>query len=409
MHFLHNEVSSEAIQGYLRQGTQIEQLWQQLDEQVTELTLQGMAPWEAHSKLGYALAFARACRLNIVLVQKLVAGADPKSTGFIPRATSDQAQALGELFEPLMEEAMKALDPRYVSAYRLPLRLRRVQIEGRPSANHLLGLLAAGREAREWAAGLVAQYDVAIQAPKQPIPQAIAAHLETMKHQLGLGDFHLESAQNLIGGISDGKPMADALYAQGEGLLWEAIESFYQVSQLVAYPGARTQLAPAAPVPPPPTPAQPPGPVGGVPPALSPGERARIASHVSDMLTQLGPTQPSATSAPSPSGVHDLLNDLQMKAPAGAPPQTSPSAPTLIDQLQTKPASAPTPAPSKPGTPDLLSELQFTAPPQQPSGGAPASGHERDRGQPPTAKKVADLLSELGGEQKDQGTEEGTK
>ncbi len=380
MRFLHNEVSSAAIQGYLRQGTQIEQLWQQLDEQMTALTLQGMAPWEAHSKLGYALAFARACRLNIVLVQKLVEGADPKNTGFIPRATYDQAQALGELFEPCMEEAIKALDPRYVSAYKLPLRLRRVQDEGRPPAPHLLGLLAAGRETREWAAGLLAQYDVAIQAPKLPIPQSIAAHLETMKHQLALGDFHLESAQNLLGGISSGKQVADALCTEGEGLLWEAMESFYQVSQLVAYPGARTQPAPAAQAPAPPTPVQPPA--GLAPAALSPGERARISSHVSDMLTQLTPAQPSGAPASPASGAPSLLSDLQMKASA--------------------------PAPSKPGTPDLLSELQFTTPPHPPTkpppGASPASGHQQDRSQPPAAKKVADLLSELGGEQKDQGT-----
>src|SRR5215469_12568241 len=98
MRFLHNEVSSEAIQGYLRQGTQIEQIWQQVDEKVTELTLQGMAPWEAYSKMGYALAFVRACRLNIVLVQKLLEGADPTHSGYIPRSTFDQAQALGALF-----------------------------------------------------------------------------------------------------------------------------------------------------------------------------------------------------------------------------------------------------------------------------------------------------------------------
>src|SRR5215472_4599961 len=102
MHFLHNEVSSEAIQGYLRQGTQIEQVWQQVDEKVTELTLQGMAPWDAYSTMGYALAFVRACRLNVIAVQKLLEGADPKNSGYIPRTTYDQAQALGELFEPSM-------------------------------------------------------------------------------------------------------------------------------------------------------------------------------------------------------------------------------------------------------------------------------------------------------------------
>src|SRR5579871_825490 len=222
MRFLHNEVSSEAIQGYIRQGTQIEQLWQQLDERVTDLTLQGLPPWDAYSKMGHALAFVRACRLNIVLVQKLLEGADPTHSGSIPRPTFDQAQALGELFEPFLEEAIRLLDPRYVSKYRLPFQLRRVPYEGRYAVPHLIGLLAAARETREWSAGLVAQYDVAIAAPKLPIPQPITAHLEVMKNRLALGDFHLESGANALGGIADEKQIADTVGAQGENFLWEA-------------------------------------------------------------------------------------------------------------------------------------------------------------------------------------------
>lgn len=371
MHFLHNEVSSEAIRGYLRQGTQIEQLWQQVDEKVTELTLQGMPPWDAYSQMSYPLAFVRACRLNIVLVQKLLEGADPTNSGYIPRPTYDQAQALGELFEPFLEEAIRLLDPRYSTHYRLPFQLRRVQYEGRYSAPHLLGVIAAGRETREWSAGLLAQYDVAIAAPKLPIPQPITGHLAAMKNQLALGDFHLESAANLLGGISDGKQIADATAEQADNLLWEAMESFYQVSQLLAYPRALTQPAPA------PATAAPdiPRPVAIPPAALSPGQRAQIAANVSDLLGQLHQARPSGTPAPASSEARDLLQTLQMKDAARTPAQPAPDAA------------------------DLLNQLHLTPPAKSPSGPPPAGSHQQHPEPSSTDKKVADLLADLGGDQ----------
>ena len=403
MRFFHNEVSSEAIQGYVRQGTQIEQVWQQVDEKVTELILQGIAPWDAYSKMGYALAFVRACRLNVVLVQKLLEGADPKNAGYIPRETFDQAQALGEIFEPFMEEAIKALDPHYVPGYRLPLQLRRIQSEGRPSPPHLLGMMAASRETREWAAGLLAQYTVAIEGAKLSIPQPITAHLEAMKNQLALGDFHLESGMNLIGAIRDGKQVADSLCIQGENLLWEAMESFYQVSQLIAYPGARTQPSPVIPE----SGSQIQHPTGRAPITPPPSKLA----HVSDLLNQLGTAHPGGTPAATSPGAPDLLSDLQMKTPAATPHQSSSNASTLFDQLQLNTPPASPPAPSKPGASDVLH--QGAIPPGIPGGSSsassksppdPSQGHspKQDNSHPPATKKVADLLSELGGEQKDQ-------
>ncbi len=371
MRFLHNEVSSEAIQGYLRQGTQIEQVWQQLDEKVTELTLQGLPPWDAYSKMGHALAFVRACRLNIVLVQKLLEGADPTHSGSIPRPTFDQGLALGELFEPFLEEAIRLLDPRYVSKYRLPFQLRRVPYEGRYAVPHLIGLLAAARETREWSAGLVAQYDVAIAAPKLPIPQHITAHLEAMKNRLALGNFHLESGANVLGGITDEKQISDTVGAQGENFLWQAMESFYQVSQLVAYPGAPAQPAPA------PTPSAPDvqRPSAHQPSAPSPSQRAQTSANVADLLSQLHQTRPSGRPAPSTSGARDLLRELQIHDSSAAPGQATPDAASLLDQLH------------------------LTSQPKPPSG--PSTGsHEQPPAQPSTEQKVADLLADLGGDHK---------
>lgn len=371
MRFLHHEVSSEAIQGYVRQGTQIEQVWQQLDDKVTELTLQGMAPWDAYSKMGYALAFARACRLNIVVVQKLLEAADPAHSGFLPRSTYDQAKALGELFEPYLEEAIRLLDERYVSRQRLPLQLRRVRHEGPYAPAHLLGVIASGLEAREWTAGLLAQYSLAIEAPKLPIPPSITAHLEAMKNQLALGDFHLESGLHLIGVVRTGEQVPEAIAAQGEDLLWEAMEGFYQISQLLVSPGAQIKPAPARP---PAVPA--PQPSSGSAPAAPPVNKpARTSAHVSDLLGQLDQAHPGGKPSSSSTNAADLLKELQMNTAQGSSSRPSTDASALLDQLQS--ASPPAQLPAKT---------------------VPDSKQNTNQGSSTTEQKVADLLSDIGGD-----------
>ena len=108
---IHGEVSDATIQGYLRSASQIEEVWQQIDDNVDALMAQGMTPWEAYARMGYALAFVRACRTNVVFVQELMKAAttaNSASAGYLPKVTYDQALALCEHIEPYMEEAIKA-------------------------------------------------------------------------------------------------------------------------------------------------------------------------------------------------------------------------------------------------------------------------------------------------------------
>src|SRR5260370_40946964 len=63
---MYGEVSDATIQGYLRSASQLEDVWQQIDDNVASLIIQGMAPWDAYAKMGYYLAFVRACRTNVV-------------------------------------------------------------------------------------------------------------------------------------------------------------------------------------------------------------------------------------------------------------------------------------------------------------------------------------------------------
>src|SRR5438128_2108461 len=91
---MHDEVSDANIQGYLRAASQIEDIWQQIDEKIATLIAQGTAPWDAYARLGYPLAFIRAARTYQVFVKELLAAdaaADPGTAGYLPHVTYDQA------------------------------------------------------------------------------------------------------------------------------------------------------------------------------------------------------------------------------------------------------------------------------------------------------------------------------
>ena len=96
---VHGEVNDATIQGYLRSASQLEDVWQQIDDKVDAFILQGMAPWEAYAKMAYALAFVRACRMIVVFVQELLkanAMANPTNASYLPKVTYEQALALCE-------------------------------------------------------------------------------------------------------------------------------------------------------------------------------------------------------------------------------------------------------------------------------------------------------------------------
>ena len=253
---LHGEVSDATIQGYLRSASQLADIWQQIDDNVDSLIAQGMAPWDAYARMGYALAYVRACRTNVVFVEELLkasAAAGSANSGYLPKITYDQALALCEHIEPYLEEAIKAsTNSRYVpTAYPLPLTLgpHIRYTNQRYPLPHLRGTIGAAQQMRDWAAGLLAKYELALRAAKTSVSQPVSTHLEEMQSELCLGDFHLRAGIDMVGQISNGQT-TDELSKKAEGFLWEAMESFFKVSQLVAFPGtpARPQRnSPASP------------------------------------------------------------------------------------------------------------------------------------------------------------------
>lgn len=240
---IRGEVSDANIQGYLRAASQIEDVWQQVDDKLATLISQGIVPWEAYARLRYPLAFIRAARTYRVFVRELLAADaafDPETTGYLPYVTYDQANALCHEIQPNLQRAIAALnDANYVPDVALPLVLGpRIEAEGQlcPVA-HLQGMIAAAREVRDWAAGLIAQYENTVRHVDKPAPAGVSAHITALQSRLAQGDSQLRFGTDLVGQVTQGQATPQ-LHEEAERNLWQALQTFFLLNQAVALPEA---------------------------------------------------------------------------------------------------------------------------------------------------------------------------
>ena len=239
---MRGEVSDANIQGYLRAASQIEDIWQQVDDEVATLISQGVAPWKAYEQVRYPLAFIRAARAYQVFVRELLAAdaaSDPQTAGYLPRVTYDQANALSHQIQPCLQNAIAALNNMTTEAeVALPLVLGpRIESEGQPCPiAHLQGMIAAAREVREWAAGLIAQYTHAAAQATVPVPAEIATHMTELQGRLQQGDSQLRFGTDLVGQVSQ-QGATPELHEEAENSLWNALQNFFLINQAVALPG----------------------------------------------------------------------------------------------------------------------------------------------------------------------------
>ena len=235
------EVSDANVRGYLRAATQIEQVWQQTEDKVQSLLTAGTLPWEAYQQTRYALAFVRAARTYQVFVEQLLAAdaaADPGTAGFLPHVTFDQSNALCHQIQPNLQAAVAALnDATFTPEVALPQTLGpRIESEGHPCpVAHLEGMIAAAREVREWAAGLIAQYETAVTAAATPAPTEITAHLTLLHRHLAEADSRLQFGTDLVGQVSQ-QGATPELHEEAEDNLWAAMQTFFLLNQVVAMP-----------------------------------------------------------------------------------------------------------------------------------------------------------------------------
>lgn len=235
------EVSDANVQGYLRAASQIEEVWQQIDEQLAQRSAQGIAPWEVYRQLGYPLAFIRSARTYQVFVKELLAADaafDPSTAGYLPQITYDQANALCQQIQPALQEAIVALhDPAFVPDHPLPLVLElRVEYDEQPCpVTHLQGMISAAREVREWTAGLIAQYEQAVHQTTTPVPVEVSAHITALQGRLAQADSQLRFGTDLAGQVSQGQATPE-MHERAEDSLWEALRNYFLLNQAVALP-----------------------------------------------------------------------------------------------------------------------------------------------------------------------------
>lgn len=238
---MRGEVSDATIQGYLRAASQIEDLWQQIDDRLAALIAQEIVPWEAYHRLRYPILFSRAARTIQVFIKALLdadAAFDPQTAGYVPRITFDQADALGQQLQPSLQYTLTALNnPDYVPDVRLPLILGpRIENGGRPCpVTHLEGIIATACEVREWAAGLIAQYEQAITQAAIPVPEEITTHIAALHTWMAQADSQLRFGTDFAGQVTQGEAPPD-IHMQAEKYLWDALQSCFLLNQAVAMP-----------------------------------------------------------------------------------------------------------------------------------------------------------------------------
>lgn len=238
---IHGEVSDANIQAYIRAASQIQEIWQQIDERIAALQAQGTPAWEAYAQSGYPLAFIRSARAYQVFVQELLsadAAYDPQTAGYLPHITYDQANALCYQMQGALHDAVASFhDPAYISEVPLPLVLGpRIENNGQPCpTTHLQGMIAAANEMREWASGLIAEYENAITKTDMPVPPAITAHLSALKGQLAQADSQLRFGTDMAGQASQGNT-PQQLHEETENVLWNALQQYFLLNQEIAMP-----------------------------------------------------------------------------------------------------------------------------------------------------------------------------
>jgi len=240
---MRGEVSDANVRGYLRAASQIEEVWQQIDEKVAALIADGVAPWDAYYRLRYPLAFIRAARSYQVFVRELLAAdaaADPATVGYLPRVTFDQANALCHQILPNLEHAVSSLnDAEYRPDAALPHSLGpRIEAENHACPRtHLLGMISAGREMRAWAAGLIADYENATGQAKSPAPANIITHIAALHGALAAADSQLRFGQDLVGQVTETRATPE-LHEEAENSLWSGMKAIFLLNQAVAMPEA---------------------------------------------------------------------------------------------------------------------------------------------------------------------------
>jgi hypothetical protein len=229
---MHGEVSAVTVEAYRRAGASAYQDALAADQVRAEMAAAGTSLWAA----GAGQASQLLCTWNAFVLQtlgdELVEAdyrADPRTVGFLPRVTAEQAAAfLGEVESWSARSRRAAADPGYdVSAeIALPAQLPGwIEVEPCPRA-HLAAMLATGRAVRGRAEAALADFTRA----GTPAGQEKAASR--------LAGMAADAASVLSYGESLWAPaVPQGVHEQVENSLKRGIAAYYLLGQLLAMPG----------------------------------------------------------------------------------------------------------------------------------------------------------------------------
>ena len=235
---MHGEVSIDALLAYRRAGNTVYDMLKHVEDKRLELKINGVDPWDVEQATQAELL----CAWNAFILQTLGdqfldadEHADPATAGFVPPVTAEQVMRFYHEVEPWLSRARQAHEN---TSYRLDVHVPAtlppwVEVEPCPGP-HLDALLATAQAVRNQAEAALGVFVEAAKPEHQSGTQRV-------RQLMAAAASKTDYAQQLWSGH-----VSQQLHEQIERGAKEAMESYYQIGQILAMP---TLLdAPAQPV-----------------------------------------------------------------------------------------------------------------------------------------------------------------
>lgn len=250
------EVSAADVEALLRGSGQLEDLRQQIEQRraVDEVAHPGR-PWETHAEMGTALAYFWVAQGFIAIARVLKEvddESDPGTRGYMPPISHDQALALLRQAPDFLALTAAALaNPSYEGDRTLPVSLHpRIEARGRCPAQHLKGMLRGAQYLDRYAQVEVESYCGTVAQGDAP-PEILAAS-RRLQGELARAQSHLRTAEQTVSPILNGERVSQQAHEDAENSLWESLQTYVWLGQIVAIPALLDQPRGVGHQPPPP-------------------------------------------------------------------------------------------------------------------------------------------------------------
>ena len=223
------EIPADTLEAYRRAGTAVVQLTERVDLHRLEHQANGGTPWsvegghQAMLLAGWNAFFLQTMGDNLLSADY---DADPKTLGYVPKITAEQALAFYNPVETWVSRARQAeTNPTYALDCALPDELPRwVEVEPCPRA-HLAAMLATAKTARLHTEAASQVFE------EQTTRDTHTSEVTQFRQHLSEANSAAEYAEGFLGGT-----MTPAIHETLERHLKDALEHYYRLGQLLAMP-----------------------------------------------------------------------------------------------------------------------------------------------------------------------------